>query len=82
MQWNGASDQQMPSCKLIGINLDTEPLSHFMSGKTWAFNDGLNVGAKACILPLGYGYCDLRFKNVEAIFPQYLFYEHKNMLKS
>ena len=58
MQWSGASDQQTPYCKLIGINPDTEPPSHFMSGKTWTCNDGLNVGAKACVLPLGYGYCD------------------------
>ena len=47
-----------PSYKLIGINLDTEPPSHFTSGKTWTCNDGLNVGAKACILPLSFGYCD------------------------
>ena len=37
---------------------DCEPPSQFMSGKTWSCNDGLNVGANACILPLGYGYCD------------------------
>ena len=58
MQWISATDQQMPSCKLIGINLDSEPPSHFMSAKTGTCNNGLNVGAKACILPLGYGYCD------------------------
>ena len=45
-------------CKLKGINPDTEPPSHFMSGKTWTSKDGLGVGAKASILPLGYEYCD------------------------
>ena len=61
MQQSGASDQQTPSCKLIGINPDTEPPSHFMSGKTCTCNDGLNEGAKACILPFytkGHEQCD------------------------
>ena len=58
VQWSAASDQQTNSYKLIGINPDTEPPSQFMSDMTWACNDGLNVGAKACILPLSYGYCD------------------------
>ena len=57
-----ASDQQMPSCMLIGINLDTEPPSQFMSGKTWTCNDGLGEGAKACILPLGSGYCNNKLR--------------------
>ena len=58
VQRSAASDQQTPSYKLIGINPDTEPPSQFMPDKTWACNDGLGVGAKACILPLSYGYCD------------------------
>ena len=58
VQWSAASDQQTLSYKLKGIKPDTEPPSIFMPDKTWACIDGLNVGAKACILPLGYGHCD------------------------
>ena len=34
VQWSAASDQQTPSYKLIGIDLDTEPPSQFMPDKT------------------------------------------------